>query len=99
MYRIKIEERNNGEKRYVPQFGKPLLKIGKFKFLYLEWWNIRYLPEYFKFPGKRSFDYSKTIKMSFDTEEEALSIIEECKEYIQIKKDEEIKRTTFKLIN
>jgi hypothetical protein len=89
-YRIKIEEKNNGEKRYIPQVGKPLLKIGKFDFLSINWENIISQPPY--------FFTAKSITYSYPTEKEALGIIEEYKQYVQEEEGKEVNSTTYKTI-
>ena len=48
-YRIKVEEKNNGEKLYIPQVGTPKLKIlSRTQHLWLEWDNLypNLLPSY-----------------------------------------------------
>ena len=90
MYRIKIEELNNGEKRYIPQVGKPLLKIGRFNYRVV-WWNIFLHPHHY-------WSISQSVKESYYTEEDALTAIECYKEFIQTLKGEEVKRTTYKAI-
>ena len=87
MYRIKIEELNNGEKRYIPQVGKPLLKIGRFNYR-VEWWNIL-----------TSTTACIFVKVSHYTEEEALLAIEQYKAVIQTLWEEEVKTTTYKVID
>jgi hypothetical protein len=39
-YRIKIEEKNNGETWYIPQVGEDRLRLGRFIHLYIDWENI-----------------------------------------------------------
>ena len=91
MYRIKIEELNNGEKRYIPQVGKPLLKIGRFNYR-VEWWNLLIHRGFY-------WRIDQFVKEPYNTEEEALSAIEYYKTQIQIRKAEEVKTTTYKVIN
>jgi hypothetical protein len=95
MYRIKIEERNNGEKRYIPQVGKPLFKIGRFNYK-VDWWNIVYHKSRFIVSER---DISKITTVSHDTEEEALLAIEQYKVLLQTLKGEEVKTTTYKVID
>ena len=93
MYRIKIEERNNGEKRYTPQVGTPRLRIGKFDFLSVYWENII---------RHRDWNYyyiSKMMSESYDKEEDALLIVEKYKQYLRIEESREVKSTTYKMID
>jgi len=92
MYRIKIEELNNGEKRYIPQVGKPLLKIGRFNYR-LYWWNIIIHKGFYL-----RIDTDRVSKGYYYTEQEALTAIEQYKAVIQTLKDEEVKTTTYKPI-
>jgi hypothetical protein len=91
MYRIKIEEKNNGEKGYIPQVGEPRLKLGRFVHLYTDWENI--------IPQHQSFDTSKFMSYSYPTEQEALDIIEQYKQYLPNKIGKEVKSTTYKMID
>lgn len=89
-YRIEIEERNNGEKRYTPQVGIPSLKIGKFDFLSMKWGNI--------IKDNTSFFYTSYIQYSYNTEQEALDVIEGYKKYLIAEKGKETKSTTHKIV-
>lgn len=91
MYRIKIEEKNNGDKWYIPQVGTPRLKIGKFDFLSTEWKNL--------IEDTTSFWISSIAQTSYDTEQKALDIIEEYKQYLIDEKGKEVKSTTYKMID
>lgn len=91
MYRIKIEEKNNGEKVYIPQVGEPRLKLGRFTHLYTDWENI--IPQY------NHFITTKTMSHSYPTEQEALDIIEQYKQYLSNKIGKEVKSTTYKMID
>lgn len=95
MYRIKIEERNNGDKWYIPQVGTSKLKIGKFDILSREWKNIiEDKPSY-----KPSFWISSLTEYAYNTEQQALDIIEGYKQYLIDEKSKEIKSTTYKTID
>ncbi len=89
-YRIKIEESNNGKKWYIPQIAKPRLKIGKFDFLSMKWYNIIEHPT--------SFWISSSTQASHNTEQKALNVIEGYKQYLIDSKGKEIKSTTYKTI-
>lgn len=78
IYRIQIDELNNGEKRYRAQKGYLVTTRGWLRKQYIEWYDI--------FPG------------SFITEELALSEIEREKKLIAEKRGENVKSTTYKII-
>lgn len=78
-YRIKIEELQNGEKRYIPQKGE--LHISR---SWIQRQEIRW----------RSIGDARYI-----SETEAMRIIENNKEYEELKKGLEIKSTTYKMID
>jgi hypothetical protein len=89
-FRIKIDEKFNGGKRYTPQVGTSGLKIGKFTLLSLEWGNI--------FKQSVHFHTSRIMCESFSTEQEALDIIEEYKKYLIDQEGKEIKKTIYKTV-
>ncbi len=89
-YRIEIEERNNGEKRYIPQVGIPSLKIGKFDFFSIKWSNI--------IETTTSFWTSSLAQVSYCTEQEALDVIEGYKKYLIKQKGKETKKITYKTV-
>ena len=71
MYRIKIEERNNGEKLYIPQVGTPKLRTGRVVWLGTNWENIiTHHNRYIALNG---------MTESYNTEQEALNVIESFK--------------------
>lgn len=93
MYRIKIEEKNNGKTRYIPQVGIPRLRIGKFNFLSVNWENII---------SRNDWNYytsSTSMSESYDKEEDALFIVEKYKEYLLVEEGDKIKSTTYKIID
>ena len=91
-YRIKIEERNNGQKVYIPQVCKLEIKKRLFKQTQeLVWYNIHKVGV--------SFGLSKTITVRYGNEEDVLKVIEEYKNKHQVEKDNEIKSTTYKMID
>jgi hypothetical protein len=89
-YRIKIEERNNGEKRYIPQVSRLVISGGWIKRQRIVWDNIL------------TYDYghrtSSVIKHSHSTEQEALDFIESYKKEIEKMNGEEVKSVTYKMI-
>ena len=87
-FRIQIEEKRNGEKRYIPQVGTPRLRIGKFDFLSIEWENIL----------KYDLGYMSTQVMyeSHFTEQSALDVIEGYKKQLIEEEGKEIVKTTYK---
>ena len=92
-YRIKIEERNNGLKGYIPQVGK--LEINKRMFRQTQkivWYNIHRAYE-------TTFGLSKTIAVEFRNEEDALKVIEDFKNKDQVEIDNKVKSTTYKMID
>lgn len=91
MYRIKIEEKNNGEKWHIPQVGEPRLKLGRFIHLYTDWENI--------ILNYQSFMTAKSMFCSYPTEQEALDIIEQYKQSLQDERGKQVKSTTYKMID
>ena len=68
-YRIKVEEKNNGEKRYIPQVGTPKLTIGKRSvYPWLDWKNL-----------DKHANYAYRYYDGFTTEQEAEEVIESHK--------------------
>jgi len=92
-YRIKIEEKNNGQKLYVPQVCK--LEINKRLFRQtqkLVWYNIRQ-------HCKITFGLSKTIGEKYNNEEDALKVIEGYRNKLQIKEGDKVKSITYKIVD
>ena len=87
-FRIQIEEKRNGGKRYIPQVGTPRLRIGKFDFLSVEWENIL----------KYDWGYMSNQVMyeSHFTEQSALDVIEGYKKQLIEEEGKEIVKTTYK---
>ena len=91
-YRIKIEERNDGQKLYIPQVCKLEIKKRLFKQTQeLVWYNI------YKIGG--AFGSSATITAKYGNEEDALKVIEGHKNRYQIEEDNKVKSTTYKTID
>jgi len=87
-YRIKIEELNNGEKKYSPQCSK-LSTVGWLvKKVSTSWYNILQ-------DGGR-YALSRTISQWYETEEDALSAIDNYKRTRQYEEGKKIKSTTYK---
>jgi len=91
MYRIKIEERNNGEKRYIPQVGTPKLRTGRVVWLGTNWENI--ITQY------NRYILTNGMTESHNTEEGALNVIEGFKKSILEEEGYKMKSTTFKTID
>jgi hypothetical protein len=92
-YRIKIEEKNNGQKHYIPQVCK--LEIKKTLFgqtQELVWYNI--IHDY----GK-TFGLSETMSVTYGTEKSALKVIEDYKNKDVIKEGNKVKSITYKMID
>jgi hypothetical protein len=92
-YRIKIEEKNNGQKHYIPQVCK--LEIKKTLFgqtQELVWYNI--IHDY-----GNTFGSSKTMWVTYGTEKSALKVIEAYKNKDVIKEGNKVKSTTYKMID
>lgn len=90
MYRIKIEERHNGEKRYIPQVGKTKLRTGRIIWLNTNWENI--ITQY------NRYILTNGMTESHNTEEEALKVIEGFKKSVIEEEGYKVKSTTFKTI-
>jgi len=92
-YRIKIEERNNGEKLYIPQVCQ-LKIVGTWlkKRQELVWYNIIG-------DGELTMALSETSTAKYKTEEYALKIIENHKNVDVIREGNKIKSTTYKMID
>jgi hypothetical protein len=91
-YRIKIEERNNGEKRYIPQVSRLVNTGGWIKRQRIVWVNIIHN----NFYGSRT---SSTERELHNREQDALDIIERYKKSLEIEKSKEVKSTSYKMIN
>lgn len=90
-YRIKIEEKNNGEKGYIPQTCKLEVFGGWVKRQSIVWYNIIH-------DHGNTFGLSKTISASYKTEESALKVIEDYKNKDVIEEGNKVKSTTYKMI-
>lgn len=90
-FRIKIVEKRNGEKRYVPQAGTPRLRIGRFDFLSIDWENI--------INRNGHFTTMNMMSESHSTEKEALKIIEDFKKYCIEEEGRETKQIYYKKVD
>lgn len=84
-YRIKIEELINGEKRFIPQ---------KRKSIFHNYTNLLQ-----KDNGIIQDSLLRGIVMRFNTEQEALNVIEAYIKQEVLKKRQEVKNVFYKLIN
>ena len=92
-YRIKIEERNNGVKGYIPQVCKLEIKRGWMtQKQELVWYNIIH-------SHGNTFGLSKTTSAAYKTEESALKVIEDHKNKDVIEEGNKVKSTTYKMID
>ena len=92
-YRIKIEERNDGQKLYIPQVCKLEIKKRLFKQTQeLVWYNIHNAHQ-------ATFAISTTIGAKYGNEEDALKVIEGHKNRYQIEEDNKVKSTTYKTLD
>jgi hypothetical protein len=91
-FRIKIEELNNGQKVYIPQVCKLEIKKRMFRQTQeLVWYNIHKVG--------CAFGSSNTITVRYGNEEDALKLIEGYKNKHQVEKDNQVKSTTYKMID
>jgi hypothetical protein len=84
IYRIKVEERNNGNVYYIPQVGTRLLTTSVFCYVYTNWENIIH-----------DSKTSKTITVRFLTKESAIKFIDDYKEELEIKNGENITKISY----
>ncbi len=83
-YRIKVEERKNGDVFYIPQVGHPKLTTSVYCYLFTEWYNII-----------DSNTHSKTLTASHHLESTAKQIIEDYKNNLLIKEGKKVKKVTY----
>ena len=92
MYRIKIEEKNNGEKGFTPQKLELWISGGWVKRQEMRWYNIIHA-------HSNTFGLSQTVGASYKTEESALKVIEDYKNKDIIEEGNKVKSTTYKMID
>lgn len=91
-YRIKIEERYNGEKLYIPQVLELKIIRAFLQKQRLVWYNI--------IPGTEGFiTTSETMAAGYATEADALQVIEDYKNKDKIEAGRKIKSITYKTID
>ncbi len=90
-YRVKIVEKNNGDKRYIPQTVYRKRLFG----LFLNWGNIVKTHEY----GLPIFEVSTIVSTSYDSEEKAKHIIHEFKQYNENLEGEKMKLVSYRTID
>jgi len=91
-YRVKIEEKNNGEKWYTPQVGNVSI-IGKMYLnLFTNWENIL-VDDLNRCQIVRT---NSLTSYSYRTEQEALNAIEKYKKFLNKEFGEETKSITYK---
>ena len=91
-YRIKIQEKNNGEKGYIPQVGKLKISGLWIKKQEIVWYTIVHA-------HGNTFGLSETITVGYATEEAALKLIEDYKNKDVIEEGNKVKSTTYKMID
>ena len=92
MYRIKIEEKNNGQKCYIPQAAKLKISGLWIKRQAIVWHTIVHA-------HGNTFGLSETISVGYRTEESALKIIEDYKNKDLIEESNKVKSITYKIID
>ena len=90
-YRIKIEERNNGDKLYIPQVCRLEITGRWVKRQKLVWYNILI--------SGSSFSLSQTNAAKYGNEELALKMINDYKNKDIIEEGKKVKSTTYKMID
>ena len=90
-YRIKIQEKNNGQKTYTPQVGKLKISGLWIKKQEIVWHTIVHA-------HGNTFGLSETITVGYATEESALKVIEDYKNKDVIEEGNKVKSITFKTI-
>ena len=91
-YRIKIQEKNNGEKGYIPQIGKLKISGLWIKRQEIVWYTIVHAHGV-------TFGLSETTTVAYKTEEAALKVIEDYKNKDVIEENNKVKSTTYKMID
>lgn len=88
-YRVKINELNNGEKRYIPQVGFPKIRLGKIIVLSYIWENII-------MDDLKTFQTATSITYFYETEDVAIAIVEDYKKYLTEQEGKKVNKTTYK---
>jgi hypothetical protein len=87
-YRVKIEEKNNGKKSYIPQVAKLSVMSKWCPKAFIKWENI--------ITNSYATKYMSTI---YYTEQEALNVIENYKKHLNDEYKNSVKSTSYKIIN
>lgn len=92
-YRIKITEKRNGEKWYVPQAASyGLQELSRITILGLDWKNI------VKNTSNNTYELESTVTESWKTEEEALAVIVGFQDQLIVEGGEEPCKVSYKMI-
>ena len=91
-YRIKIQEKNNGQKTYTPQVGRLKIYGLWIKKQEIVWHTIVHA-------HGNTFGLSETITVGYATEESALNVIKDYKNKDGIEESNKVKSTTYKTID
>ena len=91
MYRIKIEERNNGVRVYTPQVCELKITGRWIQRQRLVWYNI--------IRRASGFTSSNDMSAGYTTEEAAMKVIEDYKNKDVIEEGNKVKSTTYKMID
>jgi hypothetical protein len=83
-YRIKVEERINGDVLYIPQVGHSKLTTSVYCYLFTEWYNIT---------DERN--HSKNLSVSYRFENAARQLIENYKNQLSIEEGKEVKSVRY----
>ena len=94
-YRIKVEEKNNGQKSYIPQIGEHKLTFClRSVYPRIDWKNL--IPIFIEKPNILKVDIRPlTVEYICHSEQEAEDIINFHKKQTEVAKDEEIKNVYF----
>ena len=90
-YRIKIQEKNNGQKTYTPQVGKLKISGLWIKKQEIVWYTIVHAHGV-------TFGLSETSTVAYKTEETALKVIEDYKNKDGIEEANKVKSITYKTV-
>ena len=88
-YRIKVVEKNNGDKIYIPQIGEPKLSLGRFNYVWLGWKNL------ICWDHNNEIEPSKTQHNNYSSESSANELIERYKKTIQFQQEQKVKNVYF----
>jgi hypothetical protein len=89
-YRIKITELKNGEFRYTPQVSEASVVGWLFKKLTIRWWNI--------VTSGYGFNTTGTMEEYYDTEQQAIEVVEQYIKYHEIKQGRKTAKISYKHI-